>query len=90
MIGGIFVTCFAIMGVLLCEGFALLIYLVAASLYWIAKIFDPPNAFTGMFYSFFMIFYFAFALADSIVLLASVLVPECVSCAGWLVSALLC
>lgn len=89
MIGGIFVTCFAIMGVLLCEGVALLIYLVAASLYWIAKIFDPPNAFTGMFYSFFMIFYFAFALADSIVLLASVLVTECVACAGWLLSVLL-
>jgi len=78
---------FALMGVVLTESFALfLCYIPAFILYHIANLFSPPNVLTGLFYSFFMIFYYACALGDSICLLASVLVTEIVAACGYLVS----
>jgi hypothetical protein len=86
LFAGILVTFHAILGVLICEILAFAFYLVAALFYWLAKPFGPPNACTGIFYSFLMIFYYSFAMADSICLLTSVLVTEVVACVGWLVS----
>lgn len=86
MIVGICITANAILGVLICEITAFCFYLVAFIMYWIAKIFDPPNAFTGILYSFFMIFYYGFAIGDSACLLASVLVTEVLASSCWLVS----
>eukprot|EP00339_Tiarina_fusa_P002696 CAMPEP_0117018602 /NCGR_PEP_ID=MMETSP0472-20121206/14367_1 /TAXON_ID=693140 ORGANISM="Tiarina fusus, Strain LIS" /NCGR_SAMPLE_ID=MMETSP0472 /ASSEMBLY_ACC=CAM_ASM_000603 /LENGTH=298 /DNA_ID=CAMNT_0004723305 /DNA_START=47 /DNA_END=940 /DNA_ORIENTATION=+ len=87
LFAGLFVTVFAIFGVVLCEAFALfLCYIPAAIIYHLARTMHPPNICTGILYSALMIFYYAFALCDSICLLASVLVTECVAVAGYIVS----
>jgi len=75
--------------VVVCEIVALSLYLVAFIFYWIAKLFDPPNPFTGIFYSFFMVLYHVFMLCDSVCLLSSVCVSESCALVCWPVSLLL-
>jgi len=75
-------------GVLICEVMGLVWYICAFVPYWLAKPMDPPNFFTGILYSFFMIFYYAFAIADSVCLLASVCVAESCAVVCWVTSML--
>ena len=84
MFTGLFISLMAFFGVFLTETLALLIYLVAAFFYKFANALCPPNAFTGLPYSFLMVFYYSFALADSFTLLSSVLVAEFVALAAWI------
>jgi hypothetical protein len=89
VLSGILVGSLALMGVILCEVFALaFFYLPAALAYCTAQAFSPPNVCTGVPYSFFMIFYFAFALCDSVLLFTSVLLTELVACVGYVTSLL--
>ncbi|CAJ1936533.1 unnamed protein product [Cylindrotheca closterium] len=67
---------------------ASIFYFVAASFYHIAQVFSPSNMFTGFFYSIFMIMYFAFAAADSALLLGSVLGTEAAIFVGWILGVL--
>jgi hypothetical protein len=88
MLVGIILVAHAFLGVLICELLAFSFYLVAFILYWIAKIFDPPNVITGILYSFFMALYYGFALGDSVCLFCSVIVTEILAGAGWFVTLL--
>lgn len=85
-----FLTSFhALLGVLLCEFLAFtLCHLPAAVFYHAEQTFSPPNACTGIMYSLCMIFYYSFALCDSIVLLSSVVLSESLAVMALLVGAL--
>jgi hypothetical protein len=86
MLVGTILIAHAFLGVLICELLAFSFYIVAFIFYWIAKMFDPPNAITGILYSFFMILYYGFALGDSISLFCSVIVTEILAVVGWFVT----
>jgi hypothetical protein len=88
LLTGFLITSLAILACLICEILAFFIYLVAVCFWVIAQLFDPPNVFTGLFYSLFMIIYYSFALVDSIVLLTSVFVTEVLAGTEWIVSLL--
>jgi hypothetical protein len=85
---GLMITSHAILGTVIMEVLALVIYFIAALFYHSAFAMGPPNLFTGFFYSLCMILYFCFALADSIVLLSSVLVTEILDSVGWILGCL--
>ncbi len=74
--------------ILVCEIVGLCFYLPAFVLYWMAKPLDPPNAFTGIFYSFLMVLYYTFMICDSACLLSSVCVAESFAIVCWLSSLL--
>jgi hypothetical protein len=77
MVTGYSVSLAALFAVFLCEFLALaLCYFPASITYNTAQLFTPPNPCTGIVYSFLMIVYFSFALCDSVVLIASVIVTE--------------
>jgi hypothetical protein len=88
-LAGFLISSQALLGVLLCEFFALVLcHFPAGLFYHLAQVFAPPNICTGIVYSFFMILYSALTLCDSIVLLVSVLVTELVAGTGFLMGAL--
>ena len=83
---GLFVLAFAIMGTLLSEGFGLfLCYVPAFICYHIGNVFGEPNVLTGIWYSFFMVCYYACALCDSVCLLISVVYTEILAIVAYLV-----
>lgn len=89
LFAGFLVASQALLGVLLCEFLALILcHFPAALFYHLAQAFSPENVFTGLFYSFFMILYWAFALCDSIVLLVSVILTEVLAVTAFLVGAI--
>jgi hypothetical protein len=89
LMSGFLVASQALLGVVLCELLALiLLHLPAKLFYHAAQAFSPPNVCTGICYSFLMIFYYAFALFDSIVLLVSVVLTEVLAVTAFLVGAL--
>jgi hypothetical protein len=89
LLSGLLVVSQALLGVLLCEFLALILcHFPAALFYHSAQAFAPPNVCTGIFYSFFMILYYAFALCDSIVLLVSVILTEVLAVTAFFVGAI--
>jgi hypothetical protein len=87
LLSGFLVAFLALMLVFTCELTALVVcYLPGALIFHVAQAFSPPNVCTGIIYSSFMIFYFAFALCDSILLFVSVLVTEILACVGYITS----
>ena len=70
------------------ETVAFLIYGVAAGVWNLAKSMEPPNIFTGLLYCIFMLVYWALAIVDSSLLLASVLTVEIVAGACYILSLL--
>lgn len=87
LFSGFVVATVALVLVLTCEMLAMfVIYLPGALFFCCAQPFSPPNPCTGIFYSFFMIFYYAFALCDSILLITSVLLTETLACVGYIIS----
>eukprot|EP00980_Cylindrotheca_fusiformis_P016039 scaffold4724_cov108-Cylindrotheca_fusiformis.AAC.4 len=83
---GLLIIFHALLATLIAEGLALAFYIVAAIAYHVAQCFGNSNPLTGIVYSFCMIFYFAFALADTILLFASVMATELVDLLGWFFS----
>jgi hypothetical protein len=81
------VATLALVLVLVCELLAIFVFYIPGAIFFnLARPFSPPNACTGIFYSFFMIFYFGFALCDSILLIISVLTTEILACIGYITS----
>jgi hypothetical protein len=58
------------------EFFAVVVYTIGAVFFHMATALAPPNLFTGLFYSLFMLLYYGFALVDSILLVTSIFVIE--------------
>jgi len=88
MMLGLSTTFFAILWTFIFELIELIFYFVAALFYHIAQSLGPGNIFTGFFYSFFMIMYFAFATVDSSLLLGSVVGAEVCIFVGWILGCL--
>lgn len=85
---GSLTTFHAILGTVIMELVALIIYFIAAFFYHCAKAMGRTNLLNGFLYSLCMILYFSFALADSILLCSSVLVTEILDMTGWLLGCL--
>lgn len=76
----------AVLGVLICEIVALLLfYLPAKIFYCISEALAPPNCCTCLFYCIFRVLYSVWSFCDSIVLVVSVVVAEIVALAAFLV-----
>jgi hypothetical protein len=85
---GLMTTSHAILGTVMMEVLALVIYFIAAFFYHCALAMGPPNLFNGFFYGVCMMLYFCFALVDSILLWSSVLVTETLDLVGWILGCL--
>jgi hypothetical protein len=83
---GVSFALIALLTTLVLEVTACSFYVVAAIFYGLAKPCDPPNVFTGMLYSIFMLNYWIFALIDSLLLLISVLFTELLAIAAFCMS----
>mmetsp|Transcript_5257 Transcript_5257/g.15364 ORF Transcript_5257/g.15364 Transcript_5257/m.15364 type:complete len:389 (+) Transcript_5257:199-1365(+) len=82
---GVFVSFFAILGVLIVEITSLFLpYLLGAIFYNLARPFDPPRACTAFFYNLFMCVYQLMAFIDSICLFLSSLISEVLALAVWI------
>lgn len=85
---GLMITFHAILATFILELIAIVFYFVAAFFYHIADALGPHNPFTGCFYAFFMLMYFAFATVDSTLLFASVIATESCILVGWILGCL--
>lgn len=86
LVVGISMSFAAILTVVCLEITSTSLYLVSALVYHIARPCSPPNIFTGLFYSIFMLLYWVFAMTDSILLVVSVFVTELLATTAWILS----
>merc|ERR1712071_582801 len=89
MLVGLVTVIMSIFIVLTLEMIALAFYMTAALIYKCTKkSLKPVKVITAPFYAALMIFYFIFALSDSIILLFNVMLTEALSMFGWVLGCL--